>query len=380
MKIAYVMPTLVSKGGTERIITEKANYMVEHYGYEVSIIVCDYHQDQPNEFYRSSLVRHIYLNLPFYLQFRYKYPKRLWYKWQYDKCFTERLTKTVNELDPDILIGIAHFHADKVCTLKCRAKKIVENHEIRSSILSNKTKDNPLYSKIYKLLYRSFYFRTIEHHADAVVTLTHEDQKEWYKSKRVEVIPNFSSLKILQRSSCETKRVIAVGRLRKEKGFSRLLDIWKVVSVKYPDWQLDIWGDGEHKEEICQKIKKENITNVTLKGTTNNIGAVYANSSICVITSYYEGFSLVILEAMKHGVPCIAYDCPCGPRSIIENGQCGFLIKDGDKKNYIEKLCKLIENEQLRKQFSTAAIRRSLHYDTDTIMNQWRLLFEDLIK
>ena len=94
------------------------------------------------------------------------------------------------------------------------------------------------------------------------------------------------------------------------------------------------------------------------------------------MTSYYEGFSLVILEAMMHGVPCVAFDCPNGPRNIIKNQQCGYLIESCNDDLFAERLCHLIEDEQLRKQFSNAAIERAKDFDIDIIMRQWKSLFE----
>ena len=105
----------------------------------------------------------------------------------------------------------------------------------------------------------------------------------------------------------------------------------------------------------------------------------YATSSICVVTSYLEGFSLVILEAMKHGLPCVAFDCPYGPRHIIEDGKCGYLVKDGNNNDFEEKLNRLIDNRQLRMEFSRAAIERSKVFNTDVIMKQWHELFNALI-
>ena len=130
------------------------------------------------------------------------------------------------------------------------------------------------------------------------------------------------------------------------------------------------------KNKLEQKIKLGNIKNVSLCGTTNNISKELSESSICVSTSYYEGFSLVLLEAITHGVPCVAFDCPYGPRTIIEDGKCGYLVQDRNIPLFAEKLCTLMENEQLRLEFSKASVERSKVYNIDTIMLQWKELFE----
>ena len=113
--------------------------------------------------------------------------------------------------------------------------------------------------------------------------MTNEGKKEWKKAKRVEVIPNFSSMTVSKYSTCKTKKIIAAGRLREEKGFDRLIDIWKMISRRHPDWQLNIFGEGYLKDELNNKINTNNIKNITIKGSTSNISKEYSNSSICVL-------------------------------------------------------------------------------------------------
>ena len=223
-----------------------------------------------------------------------------------------------------------------------------------------------------------FYFRTIEKKADVIVTLTEGDKLLWNKAKRIEVIPNFSNIQVAQISSCHSKRVIAVGRLSWEKGYDRLIDIWELVSRKNPDWQLDIFGEGELEKNLNYKIAKKHINNITIHPTTKDISYEFSKSSICVMTSYYEGFALVLLEALKHGVPCIAYDCPFGPASIIEDNRCGYLIDNGNINVFAKKLCTLMNDEDARKKFSKESIKRSKDFAIDTIMGKWVSLFESM--
>jgi glycosyltransferase involved in cell wall biosynthesis len=378
-KIVYAIGNLAIMGGTERIISEKANYFSEQLSYDVTIICCNYHPHQPAKFYISNNVRIIYLDQPVYAIHRYKYPKRLWKKIEYAKNLRKTLTDAVLDIDPDIVIGLGHFKGDLISTIKCRAKKVIECHDARPFILCYKGNHLPLYSKLFKFIYRILYFKTIERHADVVVTLTHGDMALWHKARRIEVIPNFSNMTIENYSTCSYKRIIAIGRLRREKGFIRLIDIWKSVASRYPDWKLDLYGDGEQANELKLKIKNEHVQRITIQGFCDNLSKEYSSSSILVSTSFFEGFSLVILEAMKHGVPCIAFDCPFGPRSIIEDNKNGFLVEDGNISLFADRVCKLIENESLRKKFGADAIERSKHFDIDSIMNQWRILFEELI-
>ena len=378
MTIVYVMESLVPKGGTERIISEKANYLAEQYKYNVYIITCTQQQDQPNAFQLSSSVHQIKLAIPYYSQYCYKYPKRFFVKLSINKKLKEAIIEAVQQINPDILIGIGHYKADLISSIKCRAKKIIECHEARFFTQSGMANHQNVLSKLFTKFYRKLYFRTIERKADVIVTLTEGDKLLWNKAKRIEVIPNFSNIQVSQISSCHSKRVIAVGRLSWEKGYDRLIDIWELVSRKSPDWQLDIFGEGELEKNLSYKIAKKHINNITIHPTTNNISSEFSKSSICVMTSYYEGFALVLLEALKHGVPCVAYDCPFGPASIIEDNRCGYLIDNGNTSLFIEKLNLLIENKTLRKEFSQAAIERAKAFDIDVVMKKWKEVFEKI--
>lgn len=378
MKIVYIIETLVSNGGTERMVSEKANYLAEKLGHDVYIIVCTQQQNQPNAYHLSRHIKQIYLGIPLYSQYKYKYPKRLWIKQKIENEFRYLLTKEIQSLDPDILIGMGHFKADVICNIECKAKKIIECHEARYFTLSGMSQHQNFISKIYLYLFRKKYFKIIETKADAVVTLTQGDKQLWNKARYVEVIPNFSPMPIQQTSSCETKRIIAVGRLSWEKGYDRLLSIWKEIERKYPDWHLDVFGEGELEKNLKFVIARNGLKNITIRKFTYNISHEYANSSICVLTSYYEGFALTLLEALKHGVPCVAFDCPFGPASIIENNKCGFLVKDSDINKFVEKLSLLMKDTFLRKAFSKAAIKRSEYFSIDFVMSQWETLFKKL--
>lgn len=371
MKIVYIIPTLEAKGGAERIIVEKANYLSAHYGYNISIVTQCQHYDAPIVYPLSEKIHHINLGIPYYSQYKYKFLKRLWIKWKINKRLQKETRSVILRIDPEILIGVSFFRPDIVCKIPCKALKIIESHEPKN-LLQSSYFNGSWASK----LFMKHHLHSVEKNADIVVGLTNETRKQWKKAKCVKVIPNFSSMEISQYSTCNAKRVIAVGRLTPVKGYERLIKIWKIVHTKHPDWRLDVFGDGSLKKYLSTFISDNNIKNITLHGVTHNISLEYANSSICALTSYYEGFSLVILEAMRHGVPCIAFDCPNGPRNIIINNKSGYLIKDGDIKLFAERLCNLIENQQLRKLFSNAAIERSKVFDIDIIMEQWKALFE----
>ena len=378
MKIAYIFSTLSKTGGTERIIIEKANYFAEQFDYDVTIINLFQRVEDTNHYLLSKKVKQINLGIPYFSQYKYKYPKRLWIKWRLNKQTKKSIAQYVQLIDPDILIGISFFNADQISSVNCRAKKIIESHEVKLFTLSSYYSKRNLLSKLFLKVFRFFYFRTIERYTDVVVTLTEGDKKLWKRAKRIEVIPNFSTMPITTFSDCTSKRVIAAGRLEWEKGYERLIEAWKIVFSRHADWHLDIYGKGSMKETLESLANNWKVHNININNCTSNISQEYANSSICAVTSYFEGFSLVLLEAMKHGLPCVAFDCPFGPKSIIDDAYDGFLVKDGNIRLFAERLCHLIENEKLRKQFSKAAIEKANTFDVDIIMNKWQALFEQL--
>lgn len=380
MKIVYIIDTLSSKGGAERIISEKMNYMAAHYDYDVSIITCyQFPESMPNCYYLSDKVRQINLCIPLHLQYKHPYPQRFWDRWNLNRQLRKKLQETIESIKPDIIIGVGYVLGDIVCRIKYQATKIIEAHEAR---IFTKTfylhQNNSPLTNLYFKISRQLYLRTIEKNADIIITLTKEDAQNWQKAKRVEIIPNFSVMPISKLSDCEAKRVIAVGRLEWQKGYDRLLNIWKLVSVKHPDWQLDIFGEGAQESNLKNTIKEAHVSNIAIHPFTNNISQEYASSSICVLTSRFEGFSLVLLEALRHGLPCVSFDCPYGPKNLIDDEKCGYVIENENINFFAEKLSFLMDHTETRKLFGHAAINKAQSYQIDTIMDQWRQLFESL--
>ncbi len=378
LRVAYFLESLVAFGGVERVLSDKANYMAIYFDYEVYIITCAQKPEQPNAFLLHDSVKQVYLNVPYYEQYNYGYPKRLFVKRDIGRQIRQKLSEAVQQIDPDVLIGVSHFEAALVSTIPCRAKKVIESHEARPFTMSGLSQYRNFLSSIYMKFYRIKYLHTIERHADVVVSLTEGDAHEWRKSRRVEVIPNFSLMPIEEYSNCETKRIIAAGRLSWEKGYDRLISVWEIVSKRFPDWKLDIFGNGNLQESLENEIKSREIENLTIHPPTKSIGHEYANSSICVLTSYFEGFALVLLESLRHGVPCIAFDCKFGPRSIIEDGTCGYLVEDGNIQLFADKLSKLIEEDDERLQLSFMSVEHARSFDVYGTMTKWKTLFEEL--
>ena len=208
--------------------------------------------------------------------------------------------------------------------------------------------------------------------AEAVVTLTEGDAVAWrHMSHRVYVIPNMVHLNESGNfSECTSKRAIFVGRLVEQKGFPDLVVVWRMVNRNYPDWQLDVYGDG--KMESMPEI------NLYVHAPVSTIFDKYMESSMLLLTSVYEPFGLVMPEAMSCGLPVVAFDCPHGPAMIVTDEEDGFIIKNRDCKVFADRVCQLIENEELRQRMGRNAIQSSLRFSADKIMPKWKALFFSL--
>jgi glycosyltransferase involved in cell wall biosynthesis len=379
MKIVYVIDSLASKGGAERILSDKMNYMVNNYGYEVWVVTCYQNPDnQPNAYYLSEQIHQVNLNIPYYSQYSHHYPMRLLYKWTLYHRLQRELNRTIQCVDPDILIGLGYFQADVVCSVKCRAAKVIESHEARIFTMSDQGLSRSWLSRVFMRYYKKRYFHRVELLADVVVTLTTGDAKEWKSARRVEIIPNFSVIPISKVSTCMSKRVISVGRLEWQKGFDRLIDAWSCISTKYPEWRLDIFGSGTLEETLRRQITRMGLNTVTIHPFTSSISVEYASSSIFALSSRFEGFALVLLEAMQHGLPCVSYDCPFGPSDVLVDGECGFVVPNGDMDQFVQQLELLMSDDTLRQKFSQKAVVRAGQFGVDNIMQQWKSLFEQL--
>jgi glycosyltransferase involved in cell wall biosynthesis len=212
------------------------------------------------------------------------------------------------------------------------------------------------------------------------IVLTNEEKNSWENNCNIEVIPNALSYFPDTVSTGEQKKVIAVGRLVYEKGFDLLIETWKSVYEKHPEWELHIWGEGNQKENLLQLITKNGLDSVIkIHPPEKDIYARFLKHSIFVFPSrYLEALPMVLIEAMSCGLPLVAFDAPCGPKDVIIDGKNGFLVETGNITELSEKINRLIESTELRKTMGEAARKMSLNYNEERIMKRWIKLFESL--
>jgi glycosyltransferase involved in cell wall biosynthesis len=160
-----------------------------------------------------------------------------------------------------------------------------------------------------------------------------------------------------------------------------LIPAWELVHHKHPDWILDVYGSGELHDQVVLWIKERNLQDtIIMHEPVDNIMEKYLESSICVLCSRYEGFSLVILEGMACGVPFVSFDCPHGPRNIIRNGDDGLLVEYQNPQALADGICLLIEDEGLRRRLGAKAIENIKRFSKESVMKQWKELFNSLIQ
>lgn len=211
---------------------------------------------------------------------------------------------------------------------------------------------------------------------DYLVSVSKE-LNEFYSS-RVNSTCRYISLSLdsfpIKTSSLDKNEITVVGRLSKEKGFLDLIDVFKLVNTKYPNWHLNIVGDGIEKENILKRIEQNNLNKfITMYGfkEKEEVNEILSNSSIYVMTSFTESFGLVLIEAMSYGIPCISFDSARGSLEIIDNNINGFIINNRDKEEMAKKIISLIKNFKLRKEMGNNAREKSLIFSSNNVKDKW---------
>ncbi|HBH09128.1 MAG TPA: glycosyltransferase family 4 protein, partial [Rikenellaceae bacterium] len=175
------------------------------------------------------------------------------------------------------------------------------------------------------------------------------------------------------------KRCIAAGRLESQKNFRDLITAWKTVDGRHPDWTLSIYGNGRQKDALQSQIDSEGLKGkVILEGNTSDMRKEMLDSSCLVMSSRFEGFPMILLEALTTGLPIVSYDCPKGPSEIVTIGANGYLAKVGDTMTLAQGICSVISNEELRSRFGAESKRRSENFTLERIMVKWDSLFREI--
>lgn len=373
MKILYCLAGTFNSGGMERIVVNKANWLAEH-GCEVTIITTE-QNGRPNFFPLEEGIRRCDLDINYSETNSFGVIKKFFARQKLIRRHRKGLTRIINELKPDIVISTFGNEVSFLPEIKDGSKKIAEIHFSRWYRLQLNRKG--IWRIIDKFLTCSDY-RVLKKY-DKFICLTKEDKYNWGSISNVEVIPNFIDNNS-ERASLVSKSMIAVGRLSYQKGYERLISAWKLVSEKYPDWTLNIFGGGELKEVLEQQIAEDRLSDkVIIHAPSKQIIEEYKNNSALVLSSRYEGLPMVLLEAMSVGLPLISFACQCGPKDVIKQDVNGFLVEDGDIQGLADAIIKIVEDPLLRKQMGVNSLKESMSYQKETIMQQWVELFNSIL-
>ncbi len=348
MKILLTIGDITLKGGAERVVANLANAYAQ-IGLDVEILSF-YKSGDKEAFELDNRVKLSYMHQKSFDKKR----KNFFYKMFYKFIESYILKRDFKDKDFIIFNNSPHF-----------------------PLFKNK---NTKYIRINHATSKGRYLKRYDYF-DTLVLIATGEIDFWKKHhKSVAIIPNFLPNISNLNTNYSQKVVVSVGRLSKEKGFLRLIDIWKLIqdSKEFKDWKLHIVGDGELKEKIENKIKDLNLTNsIILKPFTKDVESEYLSASIYTMTSYFEGFGMVLIEAQSYALPTISFDIATGPRDIIEDDKSGYLIEDNNLNKYATKLKTLMQDENLRAKMGAKSkeIVKS-KFSKEVVMKQWMELFE----
>lgn len=377
LKLVYITPALYMAGGVERVLTLKANYFAEHFGYDITIILTE-GKGKPLFYPLSNKIKVINLNIGFEKLWTCSFIKKIFVYLKKQRQFKKALTNELMGIHPDITISLLRREINFINDIKDGSRKIGEMHINRANYRNYNTEK----VNLLKRLFAKFWSSNLLHHLqklDKLVVLTDRDRDSWVELNNVVTIPDPLSILPTKISPLTEKRVVAIARYSHEKGIDLLLKAWSIVEKQISDWRLDVFGDGDRApyEQLIDELKI-NRKSCLLHGRTDDVEKEYCNSSIFVLSSRFEGFGMVLTEAMACGLPVVSFDCPWGPRSIITDGEDGILVENGKVESLASSLSKLMSDEILRQSISKAGLKNVRRFSIDYVADQWRRLFESL--
>lgn len=368
MRLLFFTPLLSTRGGLERTLIDKANYMVER-KHEVMIVT--YEHVGPVAYELSQKVRHVDLDCHYFAIYRFPLYMRLWMALKLKRLFRQRMKCVIDEFRPDtiaITIPNTENYLCDIISVSGLIPVIIESHLAQG----------------YEVIKRGvtekmmlFFFNSLKaiKKANLLVSLTEGDAACWHRKgvENIKVLPNplthyeelLSPMKKIE------GRIICVGRLTKQKRFDRLIKAFSLIADKYPTWYIDIYGEGEEYDSLMAQVSIMSLSNrVHILSPTNNIYDEYQRSQFLVLSSDFEGFGLVIIEAMACGIPVVATDCPFGPSDIIRDNETGLLCKM-DVDSLAEKMEWLISHDAERQSMGYLAHEVASLYRKELIISKW---------
>lgn len=375
MKLVYCISATHNSGGMERVLATKANYLVAR-GYDITVVTTD-QRGLPPFFPLDARIRCVDLGVNYetnngksFLNKLVHFPFKQW-------RHRRRLSRVLREIRPDVTVSMFCNDATFLPSIKDGSRKVLEIHFSRFKRLQYDRKG------LWRLadVWRNRNEADVVARFDRFVVLTHEDSRYWGKLSNIAVIPNAQTFASDAPAPLEAKTVVAVGRLTYQKGFDLLLQAWAEVCRRVSGWQLAIVGDGELRSALSAQAESLGLAGcVTFVPATKDVVAVYRDASVLAMSSRYEGFGMVLLEAQKVGLPVVSFACKCGPSEIVNDGVDGYLVAPGDVDAMADRLVRLMQDGALRRRMGARAFANAARFSTDAVMKQWMALFDSLKK
>lgn len=374
-KIVYITPAIYSAGGVERVVTVKANYFVEHLGHNVTIIVTE-GNGRDSFFPISDKVKVLNYGLDFEKLWQLPFWKKVIVFIHKQRKYKKLLKSDLLRIRPDFTISTLRREINFITKFNDASIKVGELHVNRANYRN--ADGNSLFKRIFAKLWMKNLIVQLRQ-LDRMIVLTDSAFSDWPELNNVVKIPDSLPFKIEDKSELNAKRLISIGRYAYDKGNDLLLQVWSLIEKDFPEWILDIYGNGD-REPYLKQMNELGLDQQRchLCGTTSDVKNEYLSSSIFVLPSRFEGFGLVLIESMACGVPVVAFDCENGPRSIITNGVNGFLIPPFDILTFAEKIKLLMNDVALRKSMGKNAQKAASKYEMDKIGPLWEKMFDEL--
>lgn len=361
MRVLFLMDQMYLHGGTERILSQKMNYLAENLNVETHLFTSEQRGNQA-VYEISDKVVWKDLGVNYHRELSYFHPKNLKKVFQHYKVLNEEIKR----IKPDVIMSVS-FSPEQYF-LPFLAKDIPKLKEFHSS------KYIYTVSKLRKFLDKSL------RKYDALVVLN-ESEKQFYDNQNVVVIPNFTDFKSEWSTiGLREKTIIAAGRIAPVKQFDRLINVWSILSPEFPDWKIKIFGGGDEQlsEELNRLIKAYNLSSsVFLLPSTPHIEQEMQRASVYAMTSQTECFPMVLLEAKASGLPIVSFDCPTGPRHIVNHNVDGILVEANNNNAFADALRTLLQNESQREEFGKRAQENVRVYAKEVVMKKWFDLFSN---